>query len=416
MIRRLSVSRSARRDGLVVLLDQGGLSLVTFFVQITVSKALGPADYGVFFLLMTLIYFAETIHRSLVTVPFLVLRTGMTEQSAAAMRGSMLLETVILSGLVFILVVGLGPICAAGVLKNCISWPAMFAVALTIFGVTLRGLVRTFQLAELQVVGALRVSIASSVITIGAMGLAYLSEAITVSSALLVLSVGSLLPSGAWLALNRGRFRVARFVEDIVGAARYGRWITMSVLVNGLGVRAVPWLIAFWASSEDVALFGVLVTVAGAVNPAINGIFSYLTPKLLDMSVRTSAAEAKGAGTRLLVIALLLVPVYGLGMLVFGDLVVGLFFSEVYVGHSLILSILSMEVALKGANLVQVSMLRVVRSPQSEFLSSVVGAIVCMATAIALIPSHGVGGAALAMLLSYFAVLVFNQVALRVRS
>ena len=409
---KLTLDRATTRDGVVVLLEQGALSLMTLVVQVAVARGTAPYEYGIFFLAMTLVYFVETLHRSLVTVPYVVLQQGMAENEVDALRGSMLASTGFMLAIVGLVVVGAHALGNRLGSMSAVSPVVLAGIFAAVVAVTGRGLIRAFLLAELKVSKALAVSASCATLTMGLMAVAYVNETITVGSALAMLGIGSVIPSLVWLAVNRSRIRFSSVLPDGIRAARYGRWITLSVLVNALGVRAIPWLLALWATPAEVALFGVLATIAGIANPLINGLFSYLTPKLLSIAGKRGVSRATGAGTSVFYASLLLVPVYGALMLFFGDYLVSAFFSAEYSGHAIALSLLAMEVALKGANLVQVSMLRVVRKPKIEFIASLLGSAGCMSAALLLVPKYGVAGAAWAMLLGFAVVLVFNQAAL----
>lgn len=388
------------------------MSLLTFAVQVIVARSLPPSSYGLFVLAMTVVYLVETIHRGLVTVPYMVLCQDMAGDAVRRLRGNMLLETIVLSTVGSFLLVLLAAVGSNRGVIEAVSVEILIGVAVAALALMLRGLTRTFLLAELRVDSALRLSLVSAGLTLALLTGAYVSEIVSVPSALLIVGVGSLVPVTVWLIINRSRLRLGCFVDDVVRAARYGRWITLSVLFNAIGIRAIPWLLAFMATADDVAVFAAVATVAGLANPVVNGLFAYVTPRLLSVAEEGGKAQALARGSQLFKVSLIFVPLYGLGMWFVGDGVVSLFFSDQYTGHGIVLSILAMEVAIKGANLVQVSMLRVARMPRMELAASMIGSIGCFLVGVMLIPQFGVLGAAIAVLVGMSLVLLFNHAAL----
>ena len=63
-----------------------------------------------------------------------------------------------------------------------------------------------------------------------------------------------------------------------------GKWLVGSNVLFHISSNIYPWLLLYITSDEDIAVFGVLMSVAGLVNPILTALSSYLLPVFVKMN------------------------------------------------------------------------------------------------------------------------------------
>ena len=80
-------------NGFWALTDQGAVSLGTFLTSVVLARSLPPAEYGIFALICGVIYFLNSLHSAVVTVPLIAKGACATESEIRGLAAGALVLT-----------------------------------------------------------------------------------------------------------------------------------------------------------------------------------------------------------------------------------------------------------------------------------------------------------------------------------
>lgn len=407
-------SNVSTRQGFTVLADQVFGSFVTFLGNILVARANDIAEYGVYFLGLSVVYLTSVIQRSLVTIPLQIISRPLAAGDKDNYLGSSLILHLAIS-LLSILII----ICGGKIIFDKSSIYIILGVSVASLGYNFREFIRATILAELKTTTSLTMNGTSNAIIITVYLIMFFYGKLTIFYALVILGVASAIPALIYACSCRKHFKIknTRILDDCRKSWLYGRWIFGAVLANTGGIRAIPWLLLVLDGKVAVAVFGALAMVAGAINPLINGMANYITPKLANDAHDYGQANALAKGKRLFLFCLFIAFVYSIIIGLAGNGLIGFLYPDGYTGYAFAFAVLAFEVGLRGANLSLSGTLRAINRPQREFFSSIIGALFALLLGVLLIPLIGVTGAAFALLSSFIAVIFINWLGLwRIKS
>jgi O-antigen/teichoic acid export membrane protein len=281
-------------QGLTVLADQGGYSLITLTCGILLARRCTAAQYGVFVLGMSLVYMTKVVQRSLTTVPFAVFYPPLDAQRKPVyLLHTMLLFWIVSSGIVGVLLfIGHFVKSSSQIaeLSRYILW--FIGVLLTMhFADFMRAvLLAQFRTSRCLCVGLLNHSLAMT----GLISLFTLKH-LTVSSACLTLCVGAGVSGmlSGMIHIRLRQFQKDLFVKDCLNSLRYGAWILGGTLVNIMGLSLLPWITLLWWDSQTVAAIGALTLAASVIRPCQEAMVQFLTPVLSDRLASKGKRYAK---------------------------------------------------------------------------------------------------------------------------
>ncbi len=394
-----------------MLVDQGCYSLTSFLVGMLVARSCAKDKYAQYVLGFSLVAFFQTAVRSLISVPFTVLSARQEPSRRAQYTASAMVQQLAASMLV-----------AAGLLvAAAISWSVvpsgdmatvLIGASAAAVGVLLRDFVRAVQLARVNIKGCLTLGLAANGLTIAAVVAVYLAGELTIPLAFGLLAGGSGLPAAIlWLTQRKhSRLNARCIISDTRMNWRFGRWTLLAVIANSLCVRALPWLVLLWCSRQTVAALGVVVALAGVVNPITLGAAEYLMAYLSNRRGTAGMENVAAAGLGIIKYIAAVCAIYVAAVAVWGDWLTGVLFTSAYRGHGLALTIMSLAVAVEALNAPLRALLRVADRPHKEFHSSIVACGVSLVVASAAVPTLGLTGAVLAVVANRVCLIALNWV------
>jgi len=390
--------KPAIREGTVVLFDQGFCSIANFMTGILVARACSKDEYGVYVLGFTLLVTVELVQRCLISVPLTVLSPHLEGRDYTAYLGNTLIHHFVFSGIATV-----GFVLAASILFLTKQGHGMRAVLIVLSFASVPMLLRDFMryvlLAQLRVWQSLLMGLAANVAIVGMLSWSYVGGWLTAPVAYLILGGCSGLPAIIML-LSIGRYlRPAknRLLHDLRKDWRFGRWTLAATGASMIGERSVPWFVLFWCGSSSVAVFGVLMAMAGIIRPLIMGVSAYLTPKLAHHIKSRGSASAIKVCMKVIGAMGILGGVYVVFMWVLGEKMVGLLYTVRYQGYLMTLGIIAIGTSLGAICTILKALIRVIGNPEIEFWSSGCASVVCIIISISLIPRLGILGAAIAI-------------------
>jgi len=383
-------------DPMLAIVDQAAVSGTRFATTIAVGKFAGAEELGVYALAMAALILAGCVQESIVTKPYIVLRSGRGDRRYA---GSVLTHHLLLgAGL------ALGFLIAAGVCRATGATGAAATLA-CLTAVTPLSLLwefaRRMSFAHLNLRGALAIDLSLAAVQITGLGLLAWTERLTAATALGVTGVSAALAGGVWLALRRDLFapRLRRAWSDAGRNWRFGRWILAGQFCGQLTGQTPLWILAAVAGTTAGGLLAAAQTVVLLSNPLILAIAGLLVPQ-------TAAARRAGGPAAVRRVALragaLLAGVAGLfwlGLLVAAEPLLTLIYDEEFAAAAPAIVVLGLAPIAWSLNTAFDAGLSAIDRPELGFRAMFTGLAVTATAAAALSGSLGPVGAAAALTL-----------------
>ncbi len=396
-----SISKQSLQQGAGVIFDQGLYSLTNFLTGVLLARSLPKEDYGVYVLALSLIISIMGVQRAVITVPYTVYSQKHREEEFNTYLGSIFIHQIILLiiAIVFSLVFSKYFFLRESSTNNAIF--ILIAFALTATGVLLRDFVRSYLLARLAVRQSVIMGVSVNIIQLVLLATLYMEGLLTIHNAFLIIGGCSIIPSLYFFLKNSQiRVKTAQIIDHFRNNLKLGKWILGSTIISTLSSQSYPWLLAFFADKSSVAVLGVTLSLANICGPLLQGINSYIFPKM---------AHSISAGTPLKVINIMKKSVIILSLIFAGWIICGallgnfllvLIYSPKYAGYSAVLVIVILSSLVSAVTGPLNSALDALEKADISFKSLAAGLIVTVSIGVFLVYHWGLYGAVVGMLLS----------------
>jgi len=399
MRRLLSLYRSLNvRLGGAAVFDQAVVGGTYFLVVIIVGRFCGPSELGLFGLVTTIWYLILAFLESAITSPFTVFVHRLDDHKRTTYAGSAIAHVL---GLAAIGAIGLG------LVAMLLFWMGYtkLAVVISALAVTtpfrlLYRFARRFHYATLNLNRALVLDVSVAILQIGALAALFYFDLLTAAGAFLGVGCSYAVALVVWWTQNWKSFRIRRewIFPDLVKNWALGRWLVASQITMIVAGYSLPWIIA-WALNES--LTGIYVGCATLVHigaPLLVAIQNVLSPRSA-----TAFAESGLTGLRRVVRRTTIGLVLGMGVFsillaIGGTYLVEFFFGADFGGQREVVGLLAMNELAFAIMLGAAAGLTVLERTELLFRSHLVGILVTVSMAFALIGPYGLAGAAVAQL------------------
>lgn len=404
------------RQGGVVLLDQGFLSLANFLTGVLVARACSREDYGAYVLAWSLLLVALSAYRALVHVPFTVLLPRLNPADQSAYQGSALAHTALI-GVGFALAIAafqLGP--AAGLEgKLAPLLPVAGLVAAMVIPVMIREFVRNALFARLSFFASVLVNALATVAQLSAVGLLFLTGALSLRATLLIMLVTSAVAATAMLWVHAGQMAVQprRWLADFARGWHISRWVSLNVLGMIGASQAYLWLLLFFEDATDVAVFGAALAVAGVMAPFLQAANAYVLPRMSHGYRGTDIATLIRMTRRAMLGLLIPYGGWAIAGSAFADQLLTMVYSTRYSGHAAVVVLLLFRTLFEGLSAPLTSALQALEKPQVTTQALLLGTTVTFTVGLAATARFGLVGAAAAALLTSLVMTSYKLVRLR---
>lgn len=395
------ISKQSLKQGFGVVFDQGLYSFTNFLTGVLLARSLPKEDYGIYVLALSLIISIMGIQRAVITVPYTVYSQKHREDEFNAYTGSAFIHQIIL----LIIAIAFSLIFSQYFfLRERLSYNTMFmlfTLSLAAIGLLLRDFVRSYLLARLAVRQSVIMGVSVNIIQVVLLATLYMEGLLTIHNAFLIIGGCSIIPSLYFFLKNSQiRVKTAQIIDHFRNNLKLGKWILGSTIISTLSSQSYPWLLAFFADKSSVAVLGVTLSLANIFGPLLQGINSYIFPKM---------AHSISAGTPLKVINIMKKSVIILSLIFAGWIICGvligehlleLIYSSKYGGYSTILIILIFNSFISGVTGPLGYALASLERPDINFKSLIGGFIVTIFIGGFFVYKFGLYGAVLGMILS----------------
>lgn len=414
---RAFLLRPAVRDGSLVVLDQGFLSIATFATGILLARAVTKEAYASYVLGISLILVFQGLHRALVGVPFTVYAPKLRDAERNAYQGSAFVHTLALFGVVGIAMFGLGAFDRTSGVASIAGGIAMFfpLLALVTGASIVREFIRGSLLARLQVQAAVIVNVVATSLQLAVLAVLFAAARLTVQSTFEVMATISGLAGGYMIWSQRAEMRIVaeRIWGDFVYALRTGKWVLLDVFGFMAASQAYPWLLLYFSGARQVAVFGVCNAFAGLAGPLARGAGAYIHPRMVH--AYRNANAVKLARVLRIAVTAMCVPYLAWFLVgsLFADRLVGLIYGEAYSGYALLTILLLAKATIELVSSPFAQALQTMERADLVTLSLVASALVTLVPGSILIAHMGLQGAAIAAVASSFVNALLKWTALR---
>jgi O-antigen/teichoic acid export membrane protein len=395
------ITKPGLHQGIGVIFDQGLYSLTNFLTGVLLARTLLKEDYGIYILALSFIITIMGIQRAIITVPYTVYNKEYEQKDLEAYTGSTFVHQLILLSISTVICLVVSKIFFLKGKEFYSNLIIVFAFLFAATGVLLRDFVRSFLLARLKIWQSVFMGIFINILQLTILWLLFLENEINIHNSFLIIGGCSFLPAlivfikGHNITIYRNKI-----IGDFLNNFKLGKWIFGSSVIFMFSSQSYTWMLSFFADNKSVAVLGVTSSLANILGPFLQGIYSFILPKM---------AHSRKEHSFLGVIAIMkkaiafLAIIFGLWLFVgilFGDHLLSLIYSSKYYGYSSVLIIVIISSFISGITSPIYAALEALERADISFKSLLGGLIVTLFIGVFLIYKWGIYGAAIGMLLS----------------
>ena len=397
-IRSLLQKRSVN-EGILVLFDQGMLSIATFITGILVAKSSSKEEFGLYVLCWSLLNVLLGFVDALISRPFAINLPHFSAGEKPSYQGSALVHVTLLAALgAVIIIYGSWDVASVQTATGSSATTFSLIVILLFFPYTIRYFLRNAALANLHVRAGVYPSVAGTVLQLLLIVAMYQLGQLTVGHAYLAIGASSLLSAAMFAAQQKGGLRIkpGRIIPDFRTNWKIARWLVVNATTFSAVSQSYPWIILSMLGTSSVAVFGACQAIATVAAPLLRGMNAYLLPRM-------SHGFQSGGTDRLFhllrISTMLMSLPFALWMIVgtvFADPLLNALYSEEYTGHTALVFFLLLKNLIESSSAPVTNALQTSGHTKYTSLSLVIGAAIAVTLTPILINEFDVTGAGMA--------------------
>lgn len=371
------------------------------------------ATLGDYSLALSVFGFALLLQQDLLCLPFTVLRAGQRPRQQRYFAGSVFL---------FQLALSVAAVVLLGMVTLPLGWlqpgpliQAFLALMFAMPTMLLREYLRRYSLAVHNARAAALWDGVTLIIVVATLLGLWCGGALNCWTTLAALGVINLLVGGVWLAAVIGQWRWGtsrRVSRDAAAVWKFASWNLASGILACAPVFLLPWILATSAGREEAGLFAACTALIGFPTVITAGMQNYLVPRV---AARFAKEGVEGLQGEVLIGALALNSIataFLLLVLATGDGLMRWIFTDNFAGSGAALLALAGALWFHSINAAFTSYLQAAHKSQANVLPNVADLVVTLGFVIALAPTWGATGAAIARLCGAVAAMVLRSIAL----
>lgn len=391
---RSLAKKNSVKEGTLVLIDQGTMSLVNFLVGLFLARAVNKEEFAIYVLAWSVLYFLLGIQRALVVIPLTVYLPRHKNHEQHLYIGSSSFLALLLACAVLVVILLLQSFSENDSLTMRGALPILVWTAVPFL---LRDYARSILLAKLRFKQSVVGSLASSFFLLGGTGWMFLSETLSTGRAFMVIAATQALAFIWMISSERIHLELnfQRLVNTFMSHWKMSKWIFINTLGYLGSAQAYPWIILYFLGAESVAIFGVISAFASLPSPVLRALNAYLLPKMAHGSVNDHGLTNL---QRLLwrSMSVLAIP-FGVWLvlsILFGNQIVIMLYSAKYGGNGLLIGLIVAAGMISSVSTPQITALQALERPDVSTigtLASALLAIVCGCIVIVPLGLTGIG-------------------------
>jgi O-antigen/teichoic acid export membrane protein len=394
-LRAFAGSSLVKKSSLSVV-DQAVVSATNFATSVILGRFAMQEELGVYYLALSVIYFARGIQEQLVSAPYMIYCSRKQGRELAEYAGSALVhQCAVMALTAAVLLAAL----ATGLLPSPIAGAfSLLAVAAPLL--LFREFARQMSFAHLELTRATLIDIAAAVVQFTALLLLATSGRLTVTTTLGTIAVASGIAAVGWLATSK-RSMIACLpfaVRDWIHNWRFGRWALASQLLSSTTPYVMPWVIAATHGEAQTGLLGACSTLVGFPNMFLMGLCNFLSPRTAQAYAHGGLAELRSVLLKTALLFGVTLGAVAAGAFFLGEQIAVFVYGPQFAGAGLIIGVLSLSVLANSIGVVAGNGLWAIERPSASFAADACSLIVVIVAALICVPLFGPLGAALATL------------------
>jgi len=393
----------ALKQGLVVLVDQGLMSLVTFITGVLIARSSSEQEYALYMLGWTVLLSFKGVQEALINLPFTVYAPRLVGSKQELYQGSTLIHTLIFCFMVGVLVLFLDVFNSYQSIQYGFELFELAPLLLFLLSsFVFRDFLRNSLLAQLEIWASVRINGTTSIILITTIGLLYYGQLLIPANTYLLFSIAFGVAALVMYWQHRARYRVDRTLLwlHFLKNWQLGKWALVGNFAFTGSRSSYPWLILYFLDYESVAAYYACLALALAPAPFLRGAGAYVLPR---MSHSYKEGVTKDL-IRLLRKSILILCVPYLLWLLFGyflsDEIIELFYVEKFKGYGYLFVLLLVATTIDFVFAPLTNALQVLEKTRAITVSLIIGAFITLILGSFLIKDFGLPGAGLASIIS----------------
>lgn len=369
------------------LVDQGVVSSGNFVTNILLARILPPGEYGVYAILLGVVFFLSTLQNSLLVYPLLVKGATVDPTSLRRLTSSSLILTAALA-----LPLGVTVLIAAGLVGRLQLGP--WVLGAVFFGQlqqTLRGAFMA-DLRYREVLWGDALSYQGQPILILALAqMGQPSLEVVFGAIALTSGVAGLLQLIQLGLRVTNRLEMQSWAKDSWGI---GSWLLLSNLTTIFTIPAFSWALAFFHGSEKVAAYEAVGNLLKITNPVMAAVINLIVPAAAQARLKVSVDAARRVTVRYgAQFGALLLPYY-IALLLWPREILEAFYGprSAYLGFEVALRLYVLCYTFTYVAQVLGAFLLAIEKSRSNFLSQIASTLTALSLGLPLTAIYGVMG------------------------
>jgi O-antigen/teichoic acid export membrane protein len=379
--------------------DQAVVSVSSFAALVMVGRWTDPSQLGAYAVGLSVLALVLAAQEALVARPYSIYLHRPDGTPAEHAFNSLVLSALL----------GLAAALSAGTLAMLLSsfnvHRGLVEIAWVIAGtvplVLLRDFARRFAFAHLKISMALKIDVATGILTVGAIGMLGWAGQLSAATALAAVGVSCGLAAFGWLYLARAEFAfgLRQLAATFRRSWELGKWFLSGMLAVQAQGYMIQWLALAITGAAVTGVYAACASIVAFANPIIYGFCNVLTPKYVH-TLKTENVLA--LRRRVAHDALLLATAMGvfcIAIFAVGDETMRLLYqAPEYTGHGTVLAVLSVAALAAAAGIPASLALAAAERARTLAVLKAASAVLTLLLVSALLPPWGLLGAGFGIL------------------
>jgi O-antigen/teichoic acid export membrane protein len=385
-------------QGILSIFDQAIVSATSFFTAVIVGRMSTPDEFGLYYLMLSVVLIASGVHEQLIAAPYMVYSKRRQGQELAEYAGSVWLHHL---GLMALVTLGLAVALVSCAIKgNQAMVSGLWAVLCAAPLILCRDGIRRYNFANLHVKSAVLVDAIVAVIQLGGLTLLAYFGQLSLFRIYAVMGLACTAAAVVWYFADPPQIDLMR--DRALGDWRrnwgFGKWALRSYLIGSTTSFVMLWIVSLAVGATAAGFLGACTTLVGATNVILIGVANILTPQAALKFTTGGTFALRRILLRTAVFLVLTLGAYAFFLLLTGDWLTVFVFGEHYEGTAAILFTLALSALMNGLSMVAGNGLWAINQPRANFLADICSMSTTLVIAAFLIRPWEAWGAALALL------------------
>lgn len=256
---------------LTVIADQALMSIVSIIASIVFARCLPKDTFADYVLLLSITMFFLGFQRALITVPYSILLNDFAEHRQKEYFSASVHLKIYLSLLFSIVLL---------ILKFIIDidFKTLVFYEVFIFGYTLYFFLRELLLSQRKTIDVFFLGLIISLMLLVFLGVFYLNNSQEIGVYYYYACFTYSAVSIFYLIKEKSFIRIPKLKSYFFRNLKLGKWLLGTNTLFHIVNQMYPWLLLYFTEKSDIAILGVLLSVANLVNPFLKAMNAYIMP------------------------------------------------------------------------------------------------------------------------------------------